>query len=174
MSRYVRLSDATFGLTAAEVQSALGPEVMFVDGADLAEWGFSPYAEAPPPPMGPTQQAIEAPPLDGIQQWTVGDVVTPVPLEVWTYQGKTVMILTTLGSLGLDGTALGLSASHNILDAVNAAIDVLPEPNRSVARENLNAPGMRRDAPLVAAMAPVIGLTDAMIDDLFIAAKSVP
>ena len=75
--------------------------------------------------------------------------------------------------LVLDGAALGLSAGQKVLDGVNAAIDGLPEPYCSIARENLNVPGMRRDAPPVAAMTRVIGLTDAMIDDLLNAAKSV-
>lgn len=173
MTLYTRLTDSAYGLSPAYVQEQL-PNVSFVPGADLADWGYTPYEMTEQPEIGPGQQAVEVEPVNGVQQWSVVNGTPAVPTEVWTYQGKTVMILTTLGSLGLDGTALGLTASHNILDAVNAAIDSLPEPNRSVARENLNAPGMRRDAPLVAAMAPVIGLTDAMIDDLFIAAKSVP
>lgn len=174
MTLYLRLADGLFGLTPDAVRQELSAEVAFVDGADLTEWGFAPYAEAPPPSLAANQQALEVAPSAGIQQWTVIDVAPTVPAEVWTYQGKTVMILTTLGSLGLDGAAVGLTAGDSILDAVNAAIDALPEPNRSVARENLNAPGMRRDAPLVAAMAATIGLTAEMIDNLFITAKSIP
>lgn len=102
-------------------------------------------------------------------------VAPVVPAEVWTYQAKTVMALTTLESLGLSGDPFGLAAGATLYDAVLAAVASLPDQQRLIATIQLEgAPGTRRDAPLLASLAGPLGLTDAMIDQLFIAAAAVP
>lgn len=129
-------------------------------------------------------QAVLAPEGVGIGwRYEGGDFVAPViapttptvPAEVWTYQAKTVMALTSLESLGLSGEAFGLPAGATLYDAVLAAVASLPEQQRLIATIQLEgAPGTRRDAPLLASLAGPLGLTDAMIDQLFIAAAAVP
>lgn len=118
-------------------------------------WTYAGGTFAPPPPIP------AGPPV--------------VPAEVWTYQAKTVMALTTLESLGLSGAAFGLPATATLYDAVLAAIATLPDQARTVAMIQLeSAPGTQRNAPILAALAEPLGLTPAMIDQLFIAAALVP
>ncbi|WP_309628729.1 hypothetical protein [Brevundimonas sp.] len=118
-------------------------------------WTYEAGAFAPPVPAVPAHPAV--------------------PVEVWTYQAKTVMSLTTLGSLGLDGAVFGLNPEASLYDAVEAAIEGLPEQIRIAAQIQLaGAPGTRRDAPLLAALSGPLGLTSEMIDQLFIAAAAIP
>lgn len=59
------------------------------------------------------------------------------------------------------------------LAAVDAAINALPEPTKSAARIEWEYSGtVRRRQPLVLALAPALGLNDAALDALFIAAES--
>ena len=76
MTLYTRLSDGAFGLSAVQVQAEL-PDNSFVEGADLTDWGFAPYAEAPPPPLELGQTAVEIAPVDGVQQWSIEN--GPIP-----------------------------------------------------------------------------------------------
>ena len=60
-----------------------------------------------------------------------------------------------------------------VLAGVEAAIDGLPEPQRSAARIEWEYSGeVQRHAGLVAAMAPALGMTEAQIDALFLAAAA--
>lgn len=59
------------------------------------------------------------------------------------------------------------------LAAVETAINAMPEPDKSEARIDWDrSQEVRRDWPLVAALAPTLGLTDAQIDQLFITAAT--
>jgi len=59
------------------------------------------------------------------------------------------------------------------LAAVDAAINALPEPTKTAARIEWEYSGtVRRRQPLVLALAPALGLNDAQLDALFIAAES--
>lgn len=59
------------------------------------------------------------------------------------------------------------------LSAVDAAIDALAEPTKTAARIEWEYSGtVRRRQPLVLALAPALGLNDAQLDALFIAAES--
>lgn len=59
------------------------------------------------------------------------------------------------------------------LSAVDAAINALPEPQKTAARIEWEYSGtVRRNQPLVLALAPALGLTDAQLDALFVAAES--
>lgn len=79
MTLYTRLPDGAFGLSAATVQIAL-PEISFVEGADLTDWGYAPYAEAPQPTgLAWNEQLVEIAPFEGVQQWVVE--VRPVSVE---------------------------------------------------------------------------------------------
>ena len=59
----------------------------------------------------------------------------------------------------------------NLLDAVNAAVATSP---RSVQIDWEYATEIRRDNPIIAAMATQLSFTEAQIDDLFFSAASVP
>lgn len=57
--------------------------------------------------------------------------------------------------------------------AVDAAIDALAEPTKTAARIEWEYSGtVRRHQPLVLALAPALGLDEAALDALFIAAES--
>ena len=59
------------------------------------------------------------------------------------------------------------------LAAVDAAIDTMPEPQKSAARiEWEYAAEVRRDNDFVAGLAPALGMTDAQVDALFVAAAA--
>lgn len=61
-----------------------------------------------------------------------------------------------------------------LLGAVESGIDGLPEPDRSAARiEWEYATELRRDHPLIAALAPALELGEQQIDELFIAAAQI-
>jgi hypothetical protein len=59
-----------------------------------------------------------------------------------------------------------------LLDSVDAALAALPDPQerRAAQIEWEYATEIRRDSPLIAALAPLLGLTDEQVDDLFRAA----
>ncbi len=60
-----------------------------------------------------------------------------------------------------------------ILSSIDAAIDTMPSPQKEAARiEWEYSQEVHRDQPLVLALAPALGLTDAQIDALFIAASA--
>lgn len=61
--------------------------------------------------------------------------------------------------------------SAGLLANVDAAIAALPSPQREAAQIDWEyATEVRRASPLIAALGPALGLTDAQIDALFIAA----
>jgi len=74
----------------------------------------------------------------------------PVPGEITNWRAKAV--------LGLAG----------MLTAVEAALDAMPEPNRTVALAAWNGGAdLARNGPTVLALSATLGLTDAQVDDLF-------
>lgn len=61
------------------------------------------------------------------------------------------------------------------LAAVEAAIEAMPEPERSAARIEFNRAGtVARDHPSTAMIGAAAGLNDAQIDELFAAAALIP
>jgi hypothetical protein len=59
------------------------------------------------------------------------------------------------------------------LAGVDAAIDALPEPQKTAARITWDYSSVvLRHQPLVLQLAPAIGLTDAQLDNLFLQAKA--
>lgn len=62
---------------------------------------------------------------------------------------------------------LALLAVGKLAD-VNTAIDAMPEPDRTAARIEWEYSGtVQRSKPLVQALAPALGLTEAQMDELF-------
>lgn len=67
---------------------------------------------------------------------------------------------------------LALLGAGKLAD-VDAAIDAMPEPQKSAARiEWEYAAEVRRDNAFVAGLAPALGMTDAQVDALFVAAAT--
>lgn len=61
-----------------------------------------------------------------------------------------------------------------LLATIDAAIDGLPSPQREAAQiEWEYAAEVRRDSALVTMLAPALGLNDAQVDELFIAASGI-
>jgi len=109
------------------------------------------------PPDG--AQAILAPDNVGIgwtydgTEWTAPEPPpAPVPEEVRQAQARRALL------------AVGL------LDDVEAAVAAA---SRDIQIAWEYEPNIRRDSPMVAALAPAIGLTDAQLDDLFRAAAEI-
>lgn len=74
----------------------------------------------------------------------------PVPGEIANWRAKAVLELAGL------------------LTAVEAALDAMPEPARTVALAAWNGGAdLARNGPTVLALAPVLNLTDAQVDDMF-------
>ena len=64
--------------------------------------------------------------------------------------------------------------SAGLLASVDAAIAALPSPQREAAQIDWEyATEVRHASPLIAALGPALGLTDAQIDALFIAAGGI-
>ena len=88
-------------------------------------------------------------------QWVVSAIVPQVPSEVTMRQAR--LALLGAGKLPL----------------VDAAIDALPEPQRSAARiEWEYSSAVQRHNGFVAALGPALGMTSEQIDALFVAAAT--
>lgn len=90
-------------------------------------------------------------------------VSTPaVPLEVEGWKAEVTMKST----MSADGTT-------SVWDATQAAITAMTDgPDKLAAQAVLARGDMRRDSPLLAAVATQIGLTSAQIDDMFVRAAA--
>jgi hypothetical protein len=117
--------------------------------------------------VDPGQQALVWD--DAIARYPIGAALTPpdpgpppVPEQVALFQARVIMATTPRGG----GT---------LLDAVDAAIDALPDPmEREIARQGiLCANVMSRHGRVVTHLATALGLTDAALDDLFRAAAAI-
>lgn len=123
--------------------------------ADLTDFNIYPLAETEPPACAQTEIVVEVEPLRiaGVwtQQWQV--VPRPTPAAVSMRQARLALL------------------SAGLLAAVDAAIASMPSPEREAAQiEWEYAAEVRRDSPLIAALAPALDLTGDQIDALFVAA----
>jgi hypothetical protein len=63
---------------------------------------------------------------------------------------------------------IALISSGIAIETVEAMIDSLPEPNRSVAKVTWEySIEFRRTNPLISALAPALGLSEEQVDDIF-------
>lgn len=134
--------------------------------SDLADFGVHAVAQVPAPEATIEQTLIEAPPtlIDGTwtQQWAVTDAT---PEQIAQRQAARVPRAVTMRQARLALLAAG------VLAAVDAAIDAMTEPTKSAARIEWEYSGeVQRHNGFVAALGPALGLTEAQIDALFIAA----
>ena len=109
-----------------------------------------------PPALADEQCAVFAG-----DSWVIYDaepaVVVPVPAEVTMRQAQRALL------------------DAGLLDAVEAAINALPEPPRRAALIDwTKSSTLRRDSQFVAVLAPGLGLDAAALDVLFVAASRVP
>lgn len=130
-----------------------------LSGADLKAFGVVPVAPSAPP-SGAGMVAVEGTPvLSGgawLQQWALAPAPPPeVPEEVTMRQAR----LALLGA--------------GLLAGVDAAINAMPSPAKEAATiEWEYASGVRRDSPLIGALASALGLSSAAVDGLFISAAT--
>lgn len=144
------------------------PNVSFplpYDPVDLADHGILPVADAEPPQAGPGEIAQEIAPIltDGewVQQWAVRAMTTEelaarIPAAVTMRQARLALL------------------NEGLLANVDAAISAMPSPAREAAQIDWEyASEVSRSSPLIAALGPSLGLDDAAIDALFIAAGAI-
>lgn len=146
----------------AEIRAAL-PSFSFpaeMTAGDIEFAGLAPVQPTEPPAHDPaTHQAVPAAPVlqDGVwlQQWTLDALPPPaVPTAVTMRQAR----LALLGA--------------GLLAGIDAAIDSLPSPQKEAARiEWEYSQEVQRHNGFVSVLAPMLGMTDAQTDALFVAAK---
>ena len=137
-------------------------------GPELAlSYGVHPVADATPPEFDPLTQALtELPPslVDGVwtRRWEVR-VLTQEEIDA-AYQA------TVPQSVTMRQARLALLGA-GVLSAVDAAIAAMDEPAKAAALIAWEySTEVQRSFGLVSQLAPALGLTDAQVDALFIAA----
>ena len=98
--------------------------------------------------------------------------------RIW-YDGQDIRIMPTpLPEIPAEVTmrqAQRALLDAGLLDAVDAAINALPEPPRRAALIDwTKSSALRRDSQFLAVLAPGLGLDAAALDALFVAASKVP
>lgn len=84
-----------------------------------------------------------------------GQIMPRVPASVTMRQARRVLL------------------AHGLLGAVQPAIDALPEPDRARAQIDWDTGrDVERDSPMIALLAPALGLDEAEIDALFVEADT--
>lgn len=139
-----------------------------LDPADLVDFGVHVVAEAAPPAATIEQTLTEAAPalIDGVwtQQWSVTDAT---PEQIAERQAALVP-----GAVTMRQARLALMGAGK-LATVEAAIDALPEPNRTAARIEWDySSEVQRHHGLVAALGPTLGMTSEQVDQLFVTAAA--
>ena len=94
----------------------------------------------------------------------------------WTYDGQTfsapVAVPDVPQSVTMRQARLAL-LSAGLLSAVDAAIAALPSPHKEAAQVEWEyAATVERQSPLMGQLAPALGMSDAEMDALFVAAGS--
>lgn len=145
-----------------------GEWVMGLDSAPLAlvhacGWHEVQDAERPPDTETHThERSVEV--VDGVpavvwtpRAWTAEEVEArnAPPARVRTYALKAALKLALMDP----GSGVAMTPE--------AAVEMLPEPQRTVAREGLGAPWIDRDHALTHALAAVMGLSSEQVDGFF-------
>lgn len=139
------------------------PDVMLDER--LADWGVYPVTPVEPPAHDPaTEDLTEGIPVLIGGTWTqVWNVRALTPEEIEVRRKESVPVVVSMRQARLALLAAGL------LDDVEAAIAAGPQAARI---EWEYATEVQRGYGLVLQLAPVLGLTDRQLDDLFVAAAS--
>lgn len=110
------------------------------------------WIEAPQPPYDPETQSCDW--ING--QWVVSPIVIPVPDQVQMWALREAVMR--------DGQ----------LDEVNGAIDALPEPDRSIARNRWDyKPFIKRHDEIIHRLQIELGWSDDYINDLYKSAQTI-
>ena len=147
-----------------------------------------PVLASPRPTLGEFEVAVEAAPVlvegNWVEAWTVQPMFVEYTEEVDTDGVKTVKIVTvaeqeaayTESKLAKVRATMTITMRQcrlallgaGLLDNVDAAIATLPEPDKSAAIIAWEYGAVvERLSPFVLSMIPLLGLTDAEIDNLF-------
>ncbi|MEZ5688696.1 MAG: hypothetical protein R3E21_07955 [Caenibius sp.] len=135
--------------------------IMLMDG----EHDVVAVAPVEPPVASAGQIAEQASPVLVDGQWT----------QAWTVRGLSAQEQAALVPqvVSMRQARLALLGSGN-LAAVDAAIASLPSPQKEAAQiEWEYATEVQRDSALIASLAPALGMNDAAIDTLFVAAAAI-
>lgn len=107
------------------------------------------------------RDALSAAGGDGRRLLIDGDVIRVMPAEPTTVPQEVTMRQAQRALL-----------DAGLLDAVEAAINALPEPPRRAAKIDWEMSStMRRDSQFVQLLAPALGMTSTQLDALFVAAS---
>lgn len=130
-----------------------------------AEFGVYPVSPVTPPAHDPaTEELTEGLPALVGDQWTQAWTVRPLTAE--EIEARRIAAVPRVVSMRQARLAL---LAAGLLDDVEAAIASAP---RAARIEWEYAQEVARDYGLVLQLAPVLGLTDRQLDDLFVAAAS--
>lgn len=162
---YIHIASGEYPLTKDALRARF-PNVIFPipfeapDGYAPVEFGTLPAHDAA------THKAAELPPVEEGGQWLQRwDVVALTSQEIEDARRAMVPAAVTMRQARLALLGAGLLAS------VDAAIDGLPSPQKEAARiEWEYATEVQRLSGLVPMMGAALGLDDAALDDLFVAA----
>jgi hypothetical protein len=146
MSTYIKISTLEYPRHIGDIQT---------DPLGMADYALVEWVD--PPAVSQMHRAVQKPPVKVGQQWMVAWEVQlkPPPSVVTARQAR--LALLQAGKLA----------------EVAPAIAALPSPAKEAAQiEWEYATEIRRDWPLVQSLAPVLGMSAADLDALFIAAAA--
>jgi hypothetical protein len=156
--------------------------------ATLDFLGVDPVLPTAKPTLGEFEVAVAAAPVldegNWVEAWTIQPMFVEYTEEVDTDGVKTVKIVTvaeqeaarTASKLNTQRQGMTISMRQcrlallgaGLLDSVDAAIATLPEPDKSAALVAWEySHSVERLSDFVVSMGPLLGLTDAEIDNLF-------
>lgn len=153
--------DALTGVSVASQPAANGPVFPEIAGLTFVWARESRYPTDVPEFFGTCPDSSST---------QVDGVLAVVPQGDWEVMRADEMAARVPGSVSMRQARLALEQSDK-LDAVDAAIEAMPgKPGKLARIEWEYAQEVRRDSPLVAALAPVLGMAPEQIDGLFVAA----
>ena len=155
LAEYANDSAVRAAFPQTSFPSELSPQV-------LAEHGIYQVRQMTPPAHDAATQMIEASPpvlMDG--QWTLQWAVRGLTIEEWAARRARMKCSRAQGQLAL--------LQAGVLDAMESWVATQP---RATQIEYFSRVTWRRDWPLVATGAAVLGLTEAQVDELFILADT--
>ncbi len=157
---------ATNTATPLHVIRAAHPHMSIPDGADLTGIGYAKLHPTTPPTPGPNQRVVAGEPVLVGGEWREDwGVVALTPEEIEAARRASVPASVTMRQARLALLGAGLLAG------IDAAINSLPSPQKEAARiEWEYSQEVQRQNGFVSVLAPMLGLTEAQTDALFLTA----
>lgn len=168
--KYIKLNNGVYVNTLSNINTVWDennyctPEALIKDGK-AEQFGVVPLVTTPQPEYDSITQSLreDDPELieaEWVQRWLVVDLS---PEEIEANRQASVPAAVTMRQARLALLGAGL------LDDIDAAINSLPSPQKEAARiEWEYSQEVQRHNGFVSALAPMLGLTDRQIDDLFV------